>query len=107
MAPGGAVSPGGPPCGTAPRPAPEAANAKMDSVTAIRLDGKATLATVKEELRIRVAALAERGIVPGLGTVLIGDDPGSHTYVAFKHRDCADVGIASIRVDLPAGTTQA
>jgi methylenetetrahydrofolate dehydrogenase (NADP+)/methenyltetrahydrofolate cyclohydrolase len=79
----------------------------MEPVTAIRLDGKATLATVKEELRIRVAALAERGVVPGLGTVLIGDDPGSHTYVAFKHRDCAEVGIASIRVDLPAGTTQA
>jgi methylenetetrahydrofolate dehydrogenase (NADP+)/methenyltetrahydrofolate cyclohydrolase len=79
----------------------------MERVTAIKLDGKATLSTVKEELKVRVAALAERGVVPGLGTVLIGDDPGSHTYVAFKHRVCAEVGIASIRVDLPATTTQA
>jgi methylenetetrahydrofolate dehydrogenase (NADP+)/methenyltetrahydrofolate cyclohydrolase len=79
----------------------------MNPVTAIKLDGKATLSTVKEELKVRVAALTERGITPGLGTVLIGDDPGSHTYVAFKHRDCAEVGIASIRVDLPATTTQA
>jgi methylenetetrahydrofolate dehydrogenase (NADP+)/methenyltetrahydrofolate cyclohydrolase len=79
----------------------------MNPVTAIKLDGKATLRTVKKELAVRVAALAERGIVPGLGTVLIGDDPGSHTYVAFKHRDCAEVGIASIRVDLPGTTTQA
>jgi methylenetetrahydrofolate dehydrogenase (NADP+)/methenyltetrahydrofolate cyclohydrolase len=79
----------------------------MNPVTAIKLDGKATLSTVKKELAVRVAALAERGIVPGLGTVLIGDDPGSHTYVAFKHRDCAEVGIASIRVDLPGTTTQA
>jgi methylenetetrahydrofolate dehydrogenase (NADP+)/methenyltetrahydrofolate cyclohydrolase len=79
----------------------------MRCVTAIKLDGKATLAAVKEELKARVAALAARGITPGLGTVLVGDDPGSHTYVAFKHRDCAEVGIASIRIDLPATTTQA
>lgn len=79
----------------------------MWGVTAIKLDGKATLQTVKEELAVRVAALAERGITPGLGTVLVGDDPGSHTYVKFKHRDCAEVGIASIRMDLPASTTQA
>lgn len=79
----------------------------MDRVTAIKLDGKATLAAVKEELKARVAALKEHGITPGLGTILIGDDPGSHTYVTFKHRDCAEVGIASIRVDLPATTTQA
>lgn len=76
-------------------------------MTATRLDGKATLAAVKEELRQRVAALAERGVVPGLGTVLVGEDPGSQTYVALKHRDCAEVGIASIRRDLPAGSTQA
>lgn len=76
-------------------------------MTATILDGRATLATVKAELKVRIAALATRGVVPGLGTVLVGDDPGSHTYVKYKHRDCAEVGIASIRVDLPAGTTQA
>lgn len=71
------------------------------------LDGKATLATVKAELAARVAALAERGIVPGLGTVLVGDDPGSHWYVGAKHQDCAELGIRSIRRDLPATATQA
>jgi methylenetetrahydrofolate dehydrogenase (NADP+)/methenyltetrahydrofolate cyclohydrolase len=76
-------------------------------VTATILDGKATLATIKEELRLRVAALVARGITPGLGTVLVGDDPGSHSYVAGKHRDCAELGIASIRRDLPADATQA
>ncbi len=76
-------------------------------VTATTLDGKAILATIKEELAVRVAALAERGVVPGLGTVLVGDDPGSRWYVGAKHRDCADVGITSIRRDLPAGTSQA
>jgi methylenetetrahydrofolate dehydrogenase (NADP+)/methenyltetrahydrofolate cyclohydrolase len=75
-------------------------------VTAKILDGKATAAAIKDELRARVKALAERGILPGLGTVLVGDDPGSHAYVAGKHRDCAEVGIASIRRDLPASTTQ-
>jgi methylenetetrahydrofolate dehydrogenase (NADP+)/methenyltetrahydrofolate cyclohydrolase len=53
-----------------------------------------------------VAALAERGVVPGLGTVLVGDDPGSHWYVGAKHRDCAEIGVTSIRRDLPAGTSQ-
>jgi methylenetetrahydrofolate dehydrogenase (NADP+)/methenyltetrahydrofolate cyclohydrolase len=76
-------------------------------VTATILDGKATLATVKAELRIRVEALAARGVVPGLGTVLVGDDPGSRWYVAAKHRDCAEIGIASIQRELPAGTSQA
>jgi methylenetetrahydrofolate dehydrogenase (NADP+)/methenyltetrahydrofolate cyclohydrolase len=76
-------------------------------VTAIVLDGKATAAAVKEDLRVRVKALAERGIVPGLGTVLVGDDPGSQAYVNGKHRDCAEVGIASIRRELPATATQA
>ncbi|WP_371780766.1 bifunctional methylenetetrahydrofolate dehydrogenase/methenyltetrahydrofolate cyclohydrolase [Streptosporangium subroseum] len=71
------------------------------------LDGKATAAKIKADLTTRVAALAERGIVPGLGTVLVGDDPGSQIYVAGKHRDCAEVGIASIRRDLPATATQA
>ena len=62
---------------------------------------------IKDELRVRIKALADRGIVPGLGTVLVGDDPGSHSYVAGKHRDCAELGIASIRRDLPATATQA
>jgi methylenetetrahydrofolate dehydrogenase (NADP+)/methenyltetrahydrofolate cyclohydrolase len=71
------------------------------------LDGKATAAAVKANLKERVAALAVRGVTPGLGTILVGDDPGSHAYVAGKHRDCAQVGIASIRRDLPADATQA
>jgi methylenetetrahydrofolate dehydrogenase (NADP+)/methenyltetrahydrofolate cyclohydrolase len=75
-------------------------------VTARILDGKAAAATVKDDLRARVKALAERGIVPGLGTVLVGDDPGSRAYVDGKHRDCAEVGIASLRYDLPADATQ-
>ncbi len=66
------------------------------------LDGKAVAATIKAELAVRVNALAERGLRPGLATVLVGDDPGSHSYVNMKHRDCAEVGITSIRVDLPA-----
>lgn len=76
-------------------------------MTAQRLDGVAAAAAIKAELAERVAALAERGIVPGLGTVLVGDDPASRQYVGGKHRDCAEVGIASIRCDLPADTTQA
>jgi methylenetetrahydrofolate dehydrogenase (NADP+)/methenyltetrahydrofolate cyclohydrolase len=76
-------------------------------VTAQLLDGRATAARIKGELRERVAALAARGVTPGLGTVLVGDDPGSRAYVAGKHRDCAEVGIASIRVDLPADASQA
>jgi methylenetetrahydrofolate dehydrogenase (NADP+)/methenyltetrahydrofolate cyclohydrolase len=77
-----------------------------DRVTATILDGKATLATIKSELKQRIAVLADRGIVPGLGTVLVGDDPGSKWYVAAKHRDCAEVGIASIQRELPAGASQ-
>jgi methylenetetrahydrofolate dehydrogenase (NADP+)/methenyltetrahydrofolate cyclohydrolase len=76
-------------------------------VTATILDGKATLAAIKGELSSRVAALADRGVVPGLGTVLVGDDPGSQWYVNAKHKDCAEVGIASIRRDLPASASQA
>ena len=76
-------------------------------MTATILDGKATLQTVKDELKVRVAALAERGVVPGLGTVLVGDDPGSRTYVTLKHRDCAEIGVASLRYDLPASASQA
>ncbi|BFV58877.1 bifunctional methylenetetrahydrofolate dehydrogenase/methenyltetrahydrofolate cyclohydrolase [Kitasatospora sp. CMC57] len=75
-------------------------------MTAQILDGKATAAAIKSELAVRVAALKERGIVPGLGTVLVGDDPGSRWYVNGKHRDCAEVGIASIQRELPATATQ-
>ncbi|MEV4771947.1 bifunctional methylenetetrahydrofolate dehydrogenase/methenyltetrahydrofolate cyclohydrolase [Micromonospora humida] len=75
-------------------------------MTAIILDGKATAAEIKDELRVRVKALAERGVTPGLGTVLVGADPGSEAYVNGKHRDCAEVGIASIRRELPADATQ-
>jgi methylenetetrahydrofolate dehydrogenase (NADP+) / methenyltetrahydrofolate cyclohydrolase len=75
-------------------------------MTAQTLDGTATLKTIKAELAERVAALEERGIVPGLGTVLVGDDPGSHWYVGAKHKDCAEIGITSIRRDLPATATQ-
>nr|WP_300337531.1 bifunctional methylenetetrahydrofolate dehydrogenase/methenyltetrahydrofolate cyclohydrolase [Actinomyces sp.] len=71
------------------------------------LDGKATAAAIKAELGDRVDALRARGITPGLGTILVGEDPGSVRYVAGKHTDCAEVGIASIRVDLPATATQA
>ena len=71
------------------------------------LDGKALAASIKKDLAIRTTALKARGITPGLGTVLVGDDPGSHSYVGGKHRDCQEVGINSIRVDLPASATQA
>lgn len=71
-------------------------------MTARRLDGTATAAAIKAELTSRVAALRARGIVPGLATVLVGDDPGSHSYVRMKHADCSQVGIESIRVELPA-----
>ncbi len=76
-------------------------------MTATVLDGKATRDELFEQFRDRVAALRERGITPGLGTVLVGDDPGSQSYVRGKHADCAKVGIASIRRDLPATVTQA
>jgi methylenetetrahydrofolate dehydrogenase (NADP+)/methenyltetrahydrofolate cyclohydrolase len=77
----------------------------MLPVAATILDGRAILGTIKAELTQRVAALAERGIVPGLGTVLVGEDPGSRWYVGAKHRDCAEIGISSIRRDLPAETS--
>ena len=76
-------------------------------MTARILDGKATLAAIKAELTDRVAALASRGVVPGLGTVLVGDDPGSTWYVGAKHKDSAQIGVTSIRRDLPATATQA
>ena len=75
-------------------------------MTAQRLDGTATAKAIKGELTARVAALREQGVTPGLGTVLVGDDPGSTWYVNGKHKDCAEVGIASIREDLPATATQ-
>jgi len=78
----------------------------MITMTATILDGKAAAAAIKADLAQRVAKLTAAGVIPGLGTVLVGDDPGSHAYVAGKHRDCAQVGIHSIRRDLPADATQ-
>ncbi len=75
-------------------------------MTAEKLDGAATAAAIKEELKIRVATLRDRGVVPGLGTILVGDDPGSRWYVNGKHKDCAEIGIDSIREDLPESATQ-
>jgi methylenetetrahydrofolate dehydrogenase (NADP+)/methenyltetrahydrofolate cyclohydrolase len=75
-------------------------------MTAQILDGKATAADIRSDLKRRVEALRDRGVTVGLGTVLVGDDPGSHSYVNMKHRDCAEVGIESIRRDLPATATQ-
>ena len=71
------------------------------------LDGLATAKAIKAELALEVAELKKRGITPGLGTLLVGDDPGSHSYVSGKHRDCAEVGINSIRIDLPASASKA
>jgi len=71
------------------------------------LDGLATAKAIKAELALEVAELKNRGITPGLGTLLVGDDPGSHSYVSGKHRDCAEVGINSIRIDLPASASKA
>ena len=73
-----------------------------DVLTAVKLDGKAAAAELKEDLRARVARLTAMGRTPGLGTILVGEDPGSLKYVEGKHRDCSQVGIRSIRVDLPA-----
>jgi methylenetetrahydrofolate dehydrogenase (NADP+) / methenyltetrahydrofolate cyclohydrolase len=81
--------------------------AGLSTMTAQTLDGKALAAAIRSDLTSRVAALRERGVRPGLGTVLVGDDPGSRSYVAGKHRDCAQVGIASIQVELPATTSAA
>lgn len=75
-------------------------------MTAITLDGLATAKAIKSELAQKVQALKAEGVTPGLGTLLVGDDPGSHSYVGGKHRDCAEVGINSIRIDLPATATK-
>jgi len=76
-------------------------------MSATILDGKALASTIKGQLAARVSALKAAGISPGLGTVLVGDDPGSHSYVAGKHRDCQEVGINSIRIDLKADASEA
>lgn len=76
-------------------------------MVAVTLDGIATAAAVKSELASRIEALKAKGITPGLGTLLVGDDPGSHSYVGGKHRDCAEVGINSVRIDMPASSTEA
>lgn len=76
-------------------------------MSATILDGKALAAEIKKDLAARVKLLNEKSITPGLGTVLVGDDPGSHSYVAGKHRDCEEVGIQSIRVDLPVSASEA
>ena len=76
-------------------------------MSAIILDGRATAKTIKLELTDRVVKLKQAGFHPGLGTLLVGDDPGSHSYVAGKHRDCAEVGVNSIRIDLPASASKA
>lgn len=73
-------------------------------MSAVILDGKKTAAVIKSELREKVATLANK---PGLGTLLVGDDPGSVSYVAGKHRDCAEVGMQSIRIDLPSSASEA
>ena len=78
----------------------------MGSVTATILDGKTTRDEIFEDLKVRVTALRDQGITPGLGTVLVGDDPGSAAYVRGKHNDCAKVGITSIRRDLPGDITR-
>ena len=75
-------------------------------MSATILDGLATAKAIKKELTAQVADLKKRGITPGLGTLLVGDDPGSHAYVSGKHRDCAEVGIKSIRIDLPASASK-
>lgn len=71
------------------------------------LDGKAAQAEIKAELTVQVAALRERGVLPGLGTILVGDDPASQNYVRMKHGDCQQVGIASVRIDLPGDASRA
>ncbi|MGH3566271.1 MAG: tetrahydrofolate dehydrogenase/cyclohydrolase catalytic domain-containing protein [Pseudonocardia sp.] len=76
-------------------------------MTATVMDGKATLGSILVELGGRIEKLAEGGSTPGLGTLLVGDDPGSHSYVRAKHRDCVKVGITSIQKELPADATQA
>jgi methylenetetrahydrofolate dehydrogenase (NADP+)/methenyltetrahydrofolate cyclohydrolase len=74
-------------------------------LNAIVLDGLATAKQIKAELSLKVVELKQKGITPGLGTLLVGDDPGSHSYVSGKHRDCQEVGVHSVRIDLPASAS--
>src|SRR5688500_2275174 len=90
-----------------PRSRPWGLSGRLSDVPATILDGKATAAAIRGELTERVAALAAAGRRPGLGTLLVGDDPGSRWYVNAKHSDCAQVGIASIQRELPATATEA
>jgi methylenetetrahydrofolate dehydrogenase (NADP+)/methenyltetrahydrofolate cyclohydrolase len=76
-------------------------------LTAVLLDGKAVAEAIKAELALEVIELKKRGVTPGLGTLLVGDDPGSHSYVSGKHRDCREVGVHSVRVDLPTNAKEA
>lgn len=76
------------------------------NLTAIVLDGAATAKAIRAELAGQITQLKKNGITPGLGTLLVGDDPGSHSYVSGKHRDCAEVGINSIRIDLPQSASK-
>ena len=76
-------------------------------MTAQKLDGRAAAAEIKEELRGRVAALRDQGIVPGIATVLVGADPASQLYVGMKHRESEAIGMNSIQRELPAEATQA
>jgi methylenetetrahydrofolate dehydrogenase (NADP+)/methenyltetrahydrofolate cyclohydrolase len=94
------------PAQAGPTGGPSFVPGKIVVVTATILDGKATAAAIREDLAKRVAVLAHAGRAPGLGTILVGDDPGSRSYVNGKHRDCAQVGIESIRRDLPAEASQ-
>ncbi len=75
-------------------------------MSATILDGRALAASFKQGLSARIKELQNKGVTPGLGTILVGDDPGSHSYVAGKHRDCQEVGITSIRVDLQADASE-
>ena len=74
-------------------------------MNAIVLDGLATAQQIKAELSLKVVELKQKGVTPGLGTLLVGDDPGSHSYVSGKHRDCQEVGVHSVRIDLPASAS--
>ena len=75
-------------------------------MSAVILDGLATAKSIKSEIKGQVVSLKKRGINPGLGTILVGDDPGSHAYVSGKHRDCSEVGIDSVRIDLPGSASK-
>ena len=106
VASGSAAAPGSA-SASAPAPAPAERPLIAGPGSAVKIDGTALASAVKADLRVRVDALRARGVVPGLGTILVGANPGSLSYVAGKHRDCAEVGIESIRLDLPDTATEA